>query len=81
MVSEKITQSIGLVVRSPRQPASEQLRLAYKITRIRSVPLLRELKKIKISWPGLNYTTAPGVLILHPSTPAIAPLDQAQLGS
>ena len=38
MVSEKITQSIGLVVRSPRQPASEQLRLAYKITRIRSVP-------------------------------------------
>ena len=43
--------------------------------------VLRELKKIKISWPGLNYTTAPGVLILHPSTPAIAPLDQAQLGS
>ena len=43
--------------------------------------VLRELKKIKISWPGLNYTTAPGVLILHPSIPAIAPLDQAQLGS
>ena len=31
-----------------------------------------ELKKIKIAWPGLNYTTAPGVLILLPSTPAIA---------
>ena len=43
--------------------------------------VLRELKKIKISWAGLNYTTAPGVLILHPSIPAIAPLDQAQLGS
>ena len=34
---------------------------------------LRELKKIKLSWPGLNYTTAPGVLILHPSTPIIPP--------
>ena len=30
---------------------------------------LRELKKIKLAWPGLNYATAPGVLILHPSTP------------
>ena len=35
--------------------------------------ILRELKKIKISWGGLNYSTAPGVLILHPSTPAIPP--------
>ena len=34
---------------------------------------LRELKKIKIAWPGLNYATAPGVLILYPSTPAIPP--------
>ena len=41
---------------------------------------LRELKKIKLAWPGLNYTTAKGVLILHPSTPAIAPLNQGQLG-
>ena len=38
--------------------------------------VLRELKKIKTAWPGLNYTTAPGVLILLPSTPAIAPLNQ-----
>ena len=35
--------------------------------------VLRELKKIKIAWPELDYTTAPGVLILHPSTPAIPP--------
>ena len=42
---------------------------------------LRELKKIKLAWPGLNYSTAKGVLILHPSTPAIAPLNQGQLGS
>ena len=35
---------------------------------------LRELKKIKLAWPELNYSTAPGVLILHPSTPAIAPV-------
>ena len=43
--------------------------------------VLRELKKIKLSWPGLNYTTPPGVLILHPSTPAIAPSDHRQLAS
>ena len=29
-----------------------------------------ELKKIKLAWSGLNYSTARGVLILHPSTPA-----------
>ena len=32
---------------------------------------LRELKKIKTAWPGLNYATAKGVLILSPSTPAV----------
>ena len=42
---------------------------------------LRELKKIKLAWPELNYSTAPGVLILHPSTPAILPSDQGQLTS
>ena len=41
--------------------------------------ILRELKKIKIAWTGLNYSTAPGVLILHPSAPAIAPAQQLQL--
>ena len=40
---------------------------------------LRELKKIKLAWPELNYSTAPGVLILHPSTPAIAPAQQLSL--
>ena len=34
---------------------------------------LRELKKIKLAWPELNYSTALGVLILLPSTPPIAP--------
>ena len=43
--------------------------------------VLRELKKIKLAWDGLNYTTAPGLLILHPSAPAIAPLNQGQLTS
>ena len=42
---------------------------------------LRELKKIKLAWPELNYSTAKGVLILHPSIPAIAPLNQGQLTS
>ena len=40
--------------------------------------VLRELKKIKLAWTGLNYSTAPGVLILHPSIPTIAPLNQGQ---
>ena len=43
--------------------------------------VLRELIKIKLAWTGLHYSTAPGVLILHPSTPTIAPLEQGQLGS
>ena len=34
---------------------------------------LRELKKIKLAWPDLNYYTPKGVLQLYPSKPAIAP--------
>ena len=34
---------------------------------------LRELKKIKLAWPDLNYGTARGVLILYPSVPHISP--------
>ena len=40
---------------------------------------LRELKKIKLAWPGLNYSTAKGVLILSPSTPTILPAEQREL--
>ena len=43
--------------------------------------VLRELKKIKLAWPELNYATSRGVLILYPSTPVIAPADQRQLAS
>ena len=43
--------------------------------------VLRELKKIKLAWKDLNYSTAKGVLILHPSTPAIPPADHRQLAS
>ena len=43
--------------------------------------VLRELKKIKLAWPELNYATAKGILILLPSTPDIAPLNQGQLTS
>ena len=35
--------------------------------------VLRELKKIKLAWSGLNYTAGKGVLILLPSTPSIPP--------
>ena len=34
---------------------------------------LRELGKIKVAWPDLNYSTAQGVLIVWPSKPAIVP--------
>ena len=40
---------------------------------------LRELKKIKLAWSSLNYSTAPGVLILYPSNPAIPPVEQLRL--
>ena len=42
--------------------------------------VLRELEKIKLAWPDLDYTTALGVLILLPSRPPIAPSpDQIRL--
>ena len=34
---------------------------------------LRELGKIKVAWPDLNYSTGQGVLIVWPSKPAIVP--------
>ena len=40
---------------------------------------LRELKKIKTSWPALNYATAKGVLILSPSPPSILPAKRSLL--
>ena len=39
--------------------------------------ILRELKKIKLAWTDLNYSTAKGVLILSPSTPAIPAAGQS----
>ncbi len=32
---------------------------------------LRELKKITLAWPGLDYTIEPGRLILRPTAPQI----------
>ena len=37
---------------------------------------LRELVKIKSAWPGLQYRTAQGVLVISPSLPCIAPRHQ-----
>ena len=69
---------------APRSPAAH---VAANVPSVRSTPVqafrykvLRELVKIKLAWPGLNYATPPGVLILLPSAPAIAPLNQDQLG-
>ena len=52
-----------------------------RIVKIFRRQALRELKKIKTAWTGLNNATAPGVLILLPSTPAIPPLNQVRLAS
>ena len=35
--------------------------------------VLRKLKKVKLAWPDLNYSTARGVLIFLPSVPHISP--------
>ena len=51
-------------------------RLQYK--RVQNV--LRELKKIKLAWPGLNYRTGKGVLFILPSKPAIPPTHQLRVG-
>ena len=40
---------------------------------------LRELRKIKIGWPALNYATAKGVLIIYPSAPSILPAQRRLL--
>ena len=37
-----------------------------------------KLIKIQLSWPGLSYSTAPGVLILLPSIPLIPPSSGAR---
>ena len=39
--------------------------------------VLRELKKIKLAWPDLNYGTARGLLILYPSVPRIPPAPES----
>ena len=44
-----------------------------RIVKIFRRQALREFKKIKVAWADLNYATAPGVLILLPSTPVIPP--------
>ncbi len=53
---------------TPPKPATNANRPKFPPYKI-----LRELKKIKLAWPELNYSIAPGVLILLPSTPAIPP--------
>ena len=42
---------------------------------------LRELKKIQIAWPELNYATGRGALILQPSKPAVPPARFQFVGS
>ena len=42
--------------------------------------VLRELGKLKISWPQLDYRTPSGCLELRPSPPRIAPLPSTDQG-
>ena len=39
---------------------------------------LRELTKIRVAWPDLNYSTGKGVLVLWPSKPAVPPTPHLQ---
>ena len=39
---------------------------------------LRELTKIRVAWPDLNYSTGKGVLVLWPSEPAVPPTPHLQ---
>ena len=57
-----------------RQFGAHPIRASDRVT-VRNFQrkVLREFKKIKIAWPDMNYSTAPGVLILLPSKPAIPP--------
>ena len=41
--------------------------------------VLRELVKIKLAWPSLNYAPAKGVLILWPSVSAVPSAEQLRL--
>ena len=57
-----------------RQFGSEQTQAGNKfVVRNFRSQALRELKKIKMAWPDLNYATARGVLILHPSKSSVPP--------
>ena len=40
---------------------------------------LRELTKIRVAWPDLNYAAGKGVLVLLPSKPAVPPTPHLQL--
>ena len=59
-------------------PDPAKSRDKYIVRNFRS-KVLRELKKIKLVWSGLNYSTARGVLIVLPSPPLIPPTQQLSL--
>ena len=60
-----------------RQFGSDPAKASDKFTvRDFRLKVLRELKKIKLAWPDLNYATARGVLILLPSIPHISPIPE-----
>ena len=62
-----------------RQFGSDPAKASDKFTvRDFRLKVLRELKKIKLAWPDLNYATARGVLILLPSVPHISPIPESR---
>ena len=71
-VQDRVSRSTGRHRREEMSPQREQ-REAIPAVKFFRRRILRELKKIKLAWQGLNYATAPGTLILLPSKPAIAP--------
>lgn len=60
----------GLYRQFGSDPAKAGNRLAVNSFR---AACLRELKKIKVAWPGLQYEIPKGALVLFPTEPLIAP--------
>ena len=75
---DDLAGSVNLEMRGCGKQVDRSNKRIVKIFRRQA---LRELKKIKMAWPELNYRTAKGVLIILPSATPTAPSDQGQLTS
>ena len=64
-VADQVNQLVSASEADPSRASDKRTVDAFR------TDCLRELKKIKLAWPELNYFTPKGVLILSPSEPSI----------